>query len=200
MSVLNSKPIELKGWPGGVNNVAAETKLKRTELREAENVDIDKDGTTRRRGGADQVRAATRTHSLFCAPGMDFMLGVENGVLKSYDAALMPTTLRSGLNAGLPLSYVVVDENVYYVNEQTTGKVTFDGVHSTLGVESPSGQPLLAESTTAGGLHAGTYQVAVTFVTASGEESGSTLASYIDVDTGSGIQLTAVPQPLGSGV
>jgi hypothetical protein len=46
-----------------------------------------------------------------------------------------------------------------------------------------------------GGLSAGTYQLAVTFLTAAGEESGASLAAMVDVPEGGGVQCDAIPQP-----
>ena len=62
------------------------------------------------------------------------------------------------------------------------------------GVERPNGQPTLAAAS-AGGLHAGTYQVACTFQSLFGEESGTGECARVDVAAGGGITVSNIPQP-----
>jgi hypothetical protein len=67
------------------------------------------------------------------------------------------------------------------------------GEHAAWGVAQPSGQPSL-QAVSYGSLYAGTHQVAVTFLDATGQESGTGLAATVEVAAGGSIQLSNIPQ------
>jgi hypothetical protein len=197
--VQDKSLVALKGWPLGVDNITPEFALKAGSARLIVDCDLYPDtGKLRRRDGYTKSLTTTRSHSLYRAPDCPFMLYVDNGALKSVTGEMAPTTLKSGLNAGLPLTYTASDRMIYWSNSQLTGRVSYTGAVSTWGVESPSGVPALA-AYASGGLDGGTYQVAITYLRA-GEEGGSTLAALVDITDGKGIQLTYIPQPVDAAV
>ena len=79
-------------------------------------------------------------------------------------------------------------------NGAVSGKIA-SGLDRPWGVERPSGPPSLA-AMASGALFAGRYQVAVTFVGTTGEESGCGLNEPVDVADGGGISVTKIPQPI----
>ncbi|MCP4210874.1 MAG: hypothetical protein GY764_05285 [Halieaceae bacterium] len=179
----------LSGWPQGVDNITAETDLSSRALREAVNVDLNQVGKPRLRQGFAQRYAGAGVHSLWS--GTDKTLFVEAGALKRLWPDYSVTTIRTGLDQNLEVSYEELDGVIRYSNGAQTGAVSALGVEEGWGVEDPAGQPTVAQGPV-GGLTSGRYQVAVTFVSAAGEESGSTLATVVEAETG--VSLTNIPQ------
>lgn len=198
---LTDKQLQHVGpWPRGIDNRHRETELLRDKdgntitLRAAENVDLGRSGIPQRRQGTSKKISATNFHSLYATPSFGWMLASNNNALTSYDAALNATVLRTGLAPYQVLSYDDINNEVFWSNGFQSGKVNSAGVNVPWGVEKPGGTPFVT-ATAAGGLSAGTYQVACTFSTASGEEGGSTLATVVSVAEGGGIALSSIPQP-----
>ncbi|CAN5813635.1 hypothetical protein BH20PSE1_BH20PSE1_00970 [soil metagenome] len=207
MTINRAQPLnDLGPWGLGINNVASDYALAQGELRDAVNVDITLQGHPRRRKGYTSRYTGTAVHSSFSDGAT--LYGVTGGNLswftRATDGTLTPTTIRTGFPTGRPLAYLHFKspldyDRIYYSNGLTTGMLV-NRVSYPWGVERPSGQPLVAAAA-AGGLDAGTYQVAATFVSVFGEESGSGESARVTVAQGGGITLSAVPQPAsGSGV
>lgn len=194
--------VRLSGWPAGIDNRDPEQALTRDDngavvaLREAENVDLDKDGKIRRRQGFNKVTSGIAVHSLWSDPGFPLALYADGGELTAMQTDLGVFSVSGGLMPGQGLSYAVAAERVYWSNGFQTGCVGADGSTLTWGIAGPGGQPTLAGGSGIGGMDAGTYQVAVTFVTATGEESGTPRAAVVSVPQGGGITLTGIPQPV----
>ena len=196
----------MSAWPAGIDNRSKEQSLTRDAqgkaviaARDAENVDFDKDGKPSRREGFTLAIAGTRVHSLWGDKDFPLALYVDNGVLLATRDDLSTFQVRAGLSPGNPLSYCVAAGKVYWSNAEVNGCVSADGIALPWGVAGPGGQPTLAGGSGIGGLAAGSYQVAVTFLSAAGEESGASLAAQVDVPEGGGITLTGIPQPLDVG-
>lgn len=192
MTIDERDLVSFTGWRRGKNTVAAETTLRKDALREALNVDIDRDGKVRRRLGYVSRYAGTNIHSLWSDGAQT--LFVENGALKRLNPNYWATTLRTGLDPQRLLSYVAINGEVYYSNAAQTGKVTAASVAAPWGVKEPAGQPLVS-AVANGSLTVGRYQVAIAYVSSTGELSGASLASTITVTEGQGLQLTSIPQP-----
>lgn len=189
--------IKFGGWPQGVDNVRKEYDLDAKSLRKATNVDITGSGKLRRRAGYTLLTACTGAHSLY-AYG-DTVLYIDNGALYFMKAGIWsPSMLLSGFST-TSLTYEGIGRYVYFSDGTLYGR--YDTLTETAsfgwGVGDPGGQP----NTTAvayGGLPGGTYQLAVTFLSADGMESGATLAVSVAVETGGGIQLSDIPQGVGA--
>ncbi|GAA0721290.1 hypothetical protein [Dokdonella soli] len=197
--VPDDKLIRLGPWPAGVNTLAKEDAVPAGELRQAVNVDIDRDGIPSRRLGQTLRYAGTRVHSIWNERPFPFGLFVQAGTLMAFWPDTSTSVLQTGLAPLLPVANALVYDRVYWSNGQQLGVVTSSGAVTGWGVETPDGQANLA-SAAAGGLNGGQYQVTFTFVSATGEESGAYGAATVTVPDGGGIAVTAVPQPLGSGV
>lgn len=195
-------------WAKGVNNRQPDHLLDSQTLRYASNFDVLNDGTLRRREGST-LQLAGVSHSLF-SYGSSFF-GVVDGSLSALqrqpDGTLDATAL-SAVTGTSSVAYVGVNlRTIYWSNGINTGMLyDLNPTHATpntrylvlsWGLEAPSGQPAIS-SLPNGGLGAGRYQIAVTFVrtTTPSEESGTGAAVAVDVPSGGGIQLQAIPQPV----
>lgn len=191
--------VEHKGFRT-LNNLDPVERLKADELSQAVNVDLDKDGAVRRREGFTEVYSGTDVHSLWA--GGEYLLCVEGTQLKrltvNVDGTLSATAIGSGFMPGRPLAYEHMNGDVYLSNGLVTGLVT-GGALIPWGVQTPSRQPALSADSI-GGLDAGAYQVAVTFVSSRGEESGSPAPQVIEIPQGGGISLTLLPIPTEANV
>ncbi|HSX21503.1 MAG TPA: hypothetical protein VLE97_01860 [Gaiellaceae bacterium] len=191
---------ELGPWPAGIDNMSPETALTRSDdgkkviaLREAVNVDLDKAGWPRgHRPGRERVVECTSGHSFFGAPQFPYLLFCDGTTMYGWTPGNDPFDLVDSLfNA--EVSYAQVSDRVFWSNGRDTGIVLSTGMNVAWGVETPAGQPNLSLGD--GALPAGNYQVAITFRTGQGEESGTPLAANIDAIDKSAIVLSNIPQP-----
>lgn len=205
MTIDRAAPLNSLGpWPLGISNVHADYDLPQGALRDAVNVDLTLAGHARRRKGKT-IRYSGEVRSLW--DDGHTLYGVNaNGLsyfTRAVSGTLTATTIRSGLPITAPVAYLdyrsPLDRNrVYYSNGLVNGMLV-NRVNYPWGVERPNGQPLLAAAA-AGGLDAGSYQVAATFVSIFGEESGTGESARVDVAAGGGITLSAIPQPADNSV
>lgn len=182
---------------GGLNNQARETSLPGNVLREAENVDIDGQGKVRSRQGyqAPVVECLAGGHSLWGDKDLPFGLYVDGGELRLFWPGGQPELLQDGLSPGMPMSYQLVNDKVFWSNGGQHGVVmVHTGECVAWGCEQPTGQPTMQGVPGQGRFQAGSVQVAVTFVDAQGRESGAATAAAVDIDAG-GLRLTDIPQP-----
>jgi hypothetical protein len=202
MAGINDKQLARRSsWPAGIANVPPETSLPRDEngnlvaLREADNVDLLADGKLARRGGRAKVYTGA-PHSLWRDGHLPFALFVDGTALRAFYGPGQVVDLAAV--ATRECSYALVDDKVYWSNGLDTGIVTVDGDVLPWGCPQPPGQPTLTAVAGTGGLHAGRYQVAITYLTGSGEESGTGAAVLVDVAEGGGIALSGIPTPPAS--
>lgn len=189
-----------RGWPGGIDNLDKEQSLARDEtgrvviaVRDAENVDLDRQGKPSRRDGYIKRVSASGAHSLWGDPDFPFGLYVDNGKLMGLRDDGEAFQIATGLGLQ-PVSYALAAGAAYWSSASQHGRITADGRAGPWGITSPPGPPS-AVSDSSGGLFAGTYQVTATFLSPTGEESGAPQASLVTLATGAGIQLQNIPQP-----
>lgn len=197
--------LPLGPWPAGIDNLNDETGLTRSEdgkrviaLREAVNVDLSRGGSPRRRKGYGKIVSGTRVHSLWCSGHFPYLLFADGERQYAMTAAGAPWVVRDGL-AAREISTTLVGDVAYCTNGQQTWCVDAAGAWRPWSVETPAGQPTVTPSST-GGMDAGEYQAAVTFIDDAGRESGTGQAVTVTVPDGGGIALTDIPQPLSAGV
>lgn len=191
------------GFPLGVNNTDNENELPRDEagaqlaVREGVNVHFSAQGKPSRRPGYTKVQACTRGHSAWSDDRLPFGFQVDAENLLVVHADGSQDVLVSGLAPGLPLSYTLIGDAVYWSNGVQSGQITLALDVLDWCCPHPNGQPTLALG--AGALDPGEYQVAVTFLDAFGRESGAARAVPITVPAGGAIALSNIPQPPADG-
>lgn len=183
---------KLGPWLKGMDTLQRAENLPDDTARNIVNFDVDDRGKIRLRKGKTKIYAGSIVKDTFWSNN-DIALFVEDGDLKLLNTDFTATLLRSSVGYS-PMRYVVVNNVVYYSNNVVTGIVR-DGSNEPWGVKPPSQQPTLSAATSSGNLSAGVYQVAVTFISPSGEESGTGKSAQITVEAGGSIHLSAIPQP-----
>lgn len=182
----------MNGWDGGMNNRHDNVDLKVNELRNAVNVDILNSGKVRMRRGIKQALADPGAHSVFGAE--KFMLYATATALKRATQNLAVSTLAANAAYANPLSYVeMFDKSVYFVNEFLNGHVTSLGALEAWGVAPPTVAPTLTSTDTATTKDR-EYQVTITYVLNTGEESGAPTAAKVMCGTSASIAVTNILQ------
>lgn len=177
-------------FPQGVNNRDREYAVPDSALRECVNMDVTRDGGLLSRKGIRLITDGD-CHSLFTHPSGRFVLLVKNGALNR----LVGSTLTSLVNVDGPVSYVVLNDDVYWSSNSGIGQIKANGEIGLWGMATPPVPQATGISN--GGLFAGTYQVAMTAIHSTGIESGALDTVAIEVPSGGGIQVVA---PSSSGV
>jgi hypothetical protein len=172
----------------GIDNVSAEGDLPKGAVADAVNVEFNRDGRVARRAGFTQRLASSLVHSLWSSQdGRSY--GVDDGELSRFrwnGSALSATGLAT-LEGNTAVSYTEVNDSIVCGNAAGLYTIDADDNVQRLGLQRP-GAPVLAASP-AGGLHAGRYAVAVSFLRGN-EEGPLSYASFVQVDTGGGISIT----------
>lgn len=168
----------------GLNNVLRPERTPPQYFKEADNIDIDKSGGIQKRKGFSSLIAG-EFHSCWADNSLCFV--VRDGDLCSLDTLWNTQVVQAGVGKS-PISYFRLDDSVYFSSTDFNGVIE-DGVVRSWGIQPPS-PPHIANTT--GTLFTGSYQVAITYVTAEGRESGAKVAAQVDVVSG-GISLTNIP-------
>jgi hypothetical protein len=164
----------------GMDNRSQETRLAAGLQRLLVNLDV-ANGKLQQRPGYVLAQALPGAHSLWSDGRRGFC--AAQGTLYTWDGAGAPVALRAGVFN--PVSYAAVNGEIYFSDGAVTGKVNTAGALKAWGLPTPA-TPMV-QATSAGGLTAGTYQVALTWQNATGEESGAALAATVQVAQGGGI-------------
>lgn len=193
-----TKGVTLRGWPKGLDNRAQGVAVPTECLRDALNVDLDSSGKPRRRAGRTKVLAGVRAHSLHnAACGLVYAEGDDLRVLNTADYST--TSLRTLTNSDR-ISYEDLNGVTYASNGRDFIVIRQDGSVADNGVAGPGGQPIAAPNTSFGAMRPGSYLVAVTFVSSTGEESGAAAATACTLESSGSIDLTSIPQGSAAGV
>ena len=201
MSIDNKVIMAILSY-AGMNNRAADTKLPEPsqnnpfgKYRNAVNVDFDNEGHLLfPRIGSTLAYSGTECHSWYeYEDSLGYGLFVDGTSLKRLNLDDTATTLKT-VNP-LPMSYCVLNGNIYFSNGSDTG-IYVNGTIKEWGVEVPPMQPL-ATATATGGMYAGEYRVVITWLTeiSNGhyEESGTGNSTRVTVADGGGIRLSDFP-------
>jgi hypothetical protein len=183
-------PMVLK-FPAGIDNRSREYALVEGAARSIENMDVTRDGGLISRLALREVVSGD-CHSLWPHPSGRFALLVRDGELVRLSQS---ETLTALATVSGPVVYATLNDEVYWSDGATLGQVKADGAVGWWGMNTPP-EPICT-AVAAGGLFAGTYQVAMTVVHASGLESGALRPVSVDVSEGGGIEVVT---PAASGV
>lgn len=169
----------------GLRNDISPERFGMADLVVATNCDIDVSGRIACRGGYTKKITGAR-HSLWADDALSLALVVSDAQLKRINPDYSETLLGSGLTTGARMSYVRVNDRVYFSNGHQSGIVE-NGVVRGWGLPIPV-LPVVA--VTVGAMPAGTYQYVMTYLRADGQESGAGTAGKISVPAGGGLQFT----------
>jgi len=175
-----------------MNNLSPDDSVPPGKARNIVNCDVDDYGNVRfPRQGSAKVYSGSDCHSWF-SHETDTSLGlfVEGGVLKRLNSDLTAASLKTVGDS--KMSYCRLGDTVFFSNGIVSGRHKFETLFE-WGVDNPPIQPT-ATVTQTGGMYAGDYLVAITWLS-NGEESGSVNARVVSVQDGGGIRLTAFPEP-----
>jgi hypothetical protein len=151
------------------------------DLVGARNVDIDNARRLSRRTGQTMKVAGTGIHSLWSNGAL--CLYVKDGIMYRLNSDFSSDALAAGV-AAAPMCYVELNGRVYHSNGDTSA-VYDDGRVRSWGIG--IGQISVAAAATGGSMPAGVYQFAMTLLREDGQESGTGLASQIDLGDAGGL-------------
>ena len=175
---------------GGMDNLSPSHRIPFGKARNVVNCDFNLGGQLIiPRPGCSRVYAGTACHSWYEYEhpyGLGFF--VENGVFKRLNRDFSTTAL---LGAGAAKMYYASLGATLYLSNGVFFKQYASGSLFDVGVEVPGYQPKTTVTQT-GGLYAGKYKVAITWLR-NGEQSGAVTPVVVDVPEGGGIQLTEFP-------
>lgn len=186
------------GWPDGENNLRDATELELSQLRRCVNFDVLDNGDLHRRRGTTKLHNGTVVPRTLFSNGKR-VLFVESGnlweLVRNIDGSWNPMLVRLSVG-NHPMTYVDVNGDIYWSNQVQTGIVDQDGNDLSWGLKAVADQPTVTAGASGGDLVAGVYQVAVTFLDAYGQESGTDLAATVTVaENNSSLLLTDIPTP-----
>ena len=201
----DSELLTMDGWPGGVNNRVRETEqvVERDErkipssqfLRKALNVDFTAEGHPLRRKGYTLTQAGY-AHSVWGSDQIGLICWVLGGSL--YVGADVDTASAvASVNRYLPMSYVLVNDTIYYSNGRQLGEIYYDGTIRNWGTPIPPTPTVSGPATQAAQGYGRTRQVTATYIDSYGRESGAAEPAF--VGAGGDFQVT-LPMPLPPGV
>lgn len=170
----------------GINNVSLPERTNPKYMKEANNVDLTKDGSFRLRKGFTQVLSGNY-RSIWS--NNSALYAMKGGDLVSISTAMDETVVHTGLDSELDVAYVKANNIVYFSNGEYSGAIE-NGAGRQWGINPPAMSPTTA--VTSGILDEGRYQVVVTYSDADGRESGARLAASISVNANQGILLTGL--------
>lgn len=184
----NQNTTKVTGFSGVTNTVSPEelTRADRGQfpLLAGENVYLTNARRLKSREGY-ALQTAGSYHSLW---GWGSGAFVASGTsLNWLDSDLNETAVATNLTSNSSFSYVGVANRVYFMNSVGERGMVVDGTLQPWGLPYPDLEML--DSTT-GGLPEGSYRVAITQRTASGEESGASVLQPILLGDGEGILVT----------
>lgn len=197
--------LTMDGWPGGMNNRARETEQvgARDEqriassqfLRRALNVDLTAEGHPLRRKGYALAQAGF-AHSVWSTQQLGLICWVLDGKLyvgRSVDAA----SPVAQVNKYRPMSFVMVNDSIYYSNAQQLGEIYYDGTVRNWGVPVAPAPTISGPATNTPIGVDSARQVTATYVDYFGREGGAGETVLVGAQ---GLFQADIPMPHPAGV
>ena len=181
--------LKLKALVNGLDTLSADEETALDSLRVAKNIDLSDKGKVSSMPSVKLV-AAGKYHSLYFDSSV--MLAVDDTVLKRINRKTQETETILTLPGRDMVAYCKLMDRVAFTNGERIWSIGAEGAALPVGIDTPS-TPILSNTAT-GGLFEGRYGVAITAISETGEESGLSIADFIDVPQGHGISL-AMPSP-----
>ena len=201
--------ITLSSWSGGLTNTYSDVETPKDSLRDAVNVDVRTSGNITSRYGIRQVTASPGANSIFA--GTKWMYWVTGGNMYRSQGGSATFVATNGSYGLAPISFLELNGVVYYSNEYCSGMIDANMVHQAWGLPVPH-SPTLTDLTGTGSFTTtwpqgltGTpvyacatgsylYQVAYTFVSSTGEESGAVNSTPVACNDTPNIRVINIPQ------
>ena len=184
------------GWPDGENTILDGDDLPLTALRRSVNYDITDTGDLLRRKGRTKVYTGTPVPHTLYSNGHRILF-IEGGhlweLIYQFETwSRMLVRMNVGNNRA---AYISVNNDIFWTNGITTGLLTAQGDDLPWGIQGPTSQPNVLSAASGGSLAAGRYQVAITFQSDRGEESGPIQALPVDIVANWSIEVLDIPTP-----
>lgn len=181
------------GWPNGINNRSNAKGLAQDEVRDSVNLDALPGGQFGLRAGFVQVAAGTDVRGALAVGGT--VLFADGANLRAFDTTTNTEyTLSTDIAPAGRFAGAVWNEELFFCTENATYRYK-GGVLRDWGVTTVSHQPVPAVVN--GGLIAGEYQAAVTFIDASGDEGGTVNPIVVTVPADAGLVFHMPTPPFG---
>lgn len=187
------KPAIVANAPIGMDVLAPERDMPEGSVRNLVNLDVTDLGRLVARPGSQRLTTQAGAHDLMGVADQAYGLYVDGDELCRIwyqdDDDLRSQTLLAGLTAGARMRYFEDATGVYFTNGHELGVVAPGGMSARLlGVDAPALGPDL--TAVAGGLPIGRYSVAYSHISDTGEESGLSPASFLELSAAGAIEVT----------
>lgn len=180
-------------WNLGIDNIATKTNLPLGSVADAVNVDIDRAATLGRRDGYSVVVSDANAHDVWTSESRGQSFIIFDGALCHITMPWSLTTLHT-LQQDAPFFYEDLNGDVVCGSRHETLVIAPDLSVRRLGLERPD-TPRVSAATT-GGLTAGDYSMAISYLRGYEEGPLSRMAN-VTLAEGGGLTIT-VPQPTES--
>lgn len=180
--------VKLEALVHGLDNLSDDNDTDKSALRVAKNIDLTDKGQVSSMPSI-KLLAAGDYHSLYC--DNEIMLAAEGATLKLINQKTGEARSIYTLGSQDPVSYCRMLDGVAFSNRTTIGIYRNDEAMP-IGIDTPAA-PVIS-SNSIGGLFEGRYGVAITAVSADGEESGLSPIAFITLENGNGITVN-LPAP-----
>lgn len=192
---MAGEPIVRGPWPNGIDNRSPWKAMPQGTVRDSVNVDPLPGGMFGLRSGFTSVVAGTDIRGAL-AVGTHILLA-DGTDLKVFDTDTNTTTVLAAIAGTGRFAGDVWNDELFFCTENQNYRYRA-GVLRSWGVTTVSSQPV--PSVSAGGLLAGEYQCAATFVDAYGDEGGTSNPVVVTVPVGSAMTFTLPTPPAGGKV
>lgn len=189
-------------WPLGIDMLSTDEQFPADRsgapiaLRDSLNGDFTREGWWQTRPGLQRLVTQAGLHSLWSQDGTDtFAVHAGELVRVRYDGGALAMTPIATLQSDQPVDFAPLNGEIVFSSLAQIGVIGAGDVVRPLSV--PDGQLPALASTAAGGLAAGRYSAAISFVDARGEEGGLSPLATVSVQDGGGIRLTMPAAPEG---
>jgi hypothetical protein len=182
-------------WSGGINNRSDWRSVPAKFVRDAVNVDPNEGPGVSLRTGYEAVYRGGNIRGVLAVNS--YLLIADGSTLLAFDTRNSTATALATIAGAGRFNGAVLNDELFFCTENETFRFK-EGHLRPWGVTTLSYQPV--PSVVAGGLRAGEYQCAATFVDAYGDEGGTTAALVITVPEGSGLQFDLPTPPAGGAV
>jgi hypothetical protein len=178
-------------WPLGIDMISDDSATPAGALREALNVDIDKDGVI---FSAPIPRSLSDGDMDSLYTSNDLILAAEAGIVYTISPDDGSRTALFTMNSADPVTFTDMLDGIVVMN-RTTLALYRNGQIAPLGMDKPASPALVPSAS--GGLYEGRYAVGITTFNDQGEESALSELAFVDVPAGGGItvNLPATDQP-----